>query len=847
MNTARSFGEWLRQRRRALDLTQEELAQQVGCSAITLRKLEAEERRPSKQIAERLAEVLQVTPDDRADFLRFARGDPFAGPATPKTPDQPEPHETPHHNLPSPLTRFIGREREIGEIKALLGTERLVILTGTGGTGKTRLAQQVAVGLLDAFPDGAWQVELASLHDPALVPQVIANGLGLREMPGLPITAVLLDHLRPKRLLLLLDNCEHLIQVCAELAEMLLRACPQLSILATSREGLGITGVSAYLVPSLSLPDASQRDSIETLNRSEAARLFVERASTVLPGFALTNDNAPAVAEICRQLDGIPLAIELAAARVRVLRVEQIVALLDDRFRLLTSGSRTALHRHQTLQALIDWSYDLLSEPERILFRCLAVFVGGWTFEAAEAVGNGEDFAKRNRPARSTATPIRLDTLDLLAQLANKSLVMIEHKPGTETRYRMLETIRQYALAKLEASGEADEVRQRHTTFYVALAEPWDQAPGPPPPAWLDALYSDHDNLRAALARAQLTVGSAELGLRLALATTQLWAGHGYWSEGRGWLEAALARAEGEQLQNAELRPWALNSLAHLAGLQGDYAAAQARGTESLRLFRELGNQRASAHVLCQVLGWSARERGDAATARLRLEEGLALFRELGEQWDIAWGLVTLGGVAVMQEDTDWATALLEEGLSLSRAQQVRPCIPWALNHLGHVAQIQGEYERAARLHNESLPLFRASAVLNLGNLGAAWAYHGLGETALAQGDAALAATHLTNALAFFRDLGDRAGTAWCLAGLAGVAVLEEQPERAAWLWGAAAAQRQAIGARDAPASRATRERLMAMAREQLGEAAFAAAWTAGETASLAEAIERALQSEAEA
>jgi predicted ATPase len=815
----------------------------VGCSAITLRKLEAEERRPSKQIAERLADVLHIALSDRADYLRFARGDPFSAPGAPHTPDQPAARPSPRHNLPSALTRFIGREREMGEIRALLGAERLVTLTGTGGTGKTRLAQQIAAGLLDAsaFPDGLWLVELASLADPALLPQAVANALGLKEMSGLSITAVLLDHLRPKQTLLLLDNCEHLIQACAELAETLLRACPQLSILATSREGLSITGESAYPVPPLSLPEASPHDSLDAVHRSEAARLFVERASAARPDFALTSDNAPAVTEICRQLDGIPLAIELAAARVKVLRVEQIAARLNDRFRLLTSGSRTAEHRHQTLQGLIDWSYDLLSEPERILLRRLSIFVGGWTFDAAQTVCNASDFAWRNRPLPRPVPAIVLDTLDLLAQLANKSLVMIEHKPGAEPRYRMLETIRQYAMARLEASGEADEVRERHTTFYLALAEIRDQIPLPEQPAWLDALYSDHDNLRAALAWAQSTVGGAERGLRLAQAMADFWAGHGYWSEGRGWLEAALAQAEGEQLQDAGLRPWALANLALLAGHQGDYAAAQARGTESLRLFRELGIHGGSAFVLCQVLGWLARERGDAATARLHLEEGLALFRELGDQGGIAWGLVTLGEVAVMQEDAAWATALLEEGLTLFRAIQRRDGVAWALNHLGHVAQIQDDYERATRLHDESLPLFRESAALNLGNLGAAWAFHSLGETALAQGSATDAATQLGNALVLFRELGDRAGIAWCLAGLAGVAVLDDEPDRAARLWGAAEAQRKAIGAREAPAARATHERLMAAARKQLGEAAFDAAWAAGEAATMEQAIDEAL------
>jgi predicted ATPase/DNA-binding XRE family transcriptional regulator len=382
-----SFGQWLRQHRRALDLTQEELAARVGCSAITLRKLEAEERRPSKQIAERLAEVLNVSPEARADFLRFARGDPFAAPYAAAAGRIPviEPRRD---NLPLQLTSFIGREREIADIGRLLtgSAARLVTLVGTGGSGKTRLSQQAVTGVLPAFADGAWLVELAPLADPALVDSTTAVVLGLEPAPGRAPLAQLLDDLRPKHLLLVLDNCEHLLQACAELAESLLRVCPRLVILATSREGLGVPGESLYHVGSLSLAEADERPTPDTLAGSEAVRLFVERAADRLADFSLTEANAPAVDQICRQLDGIPLALELAAARVTVLPVDQIAARLNVRFQLLTGGSRTALPRHQTLQALIDWSYDLLSEPEARLLRRLAVFAGGWTLEAAEAV-----------------------------------------------------------------------------------------------------------------------------------------------------------------------------------------------------------------------------------------------------------------------------------------------------------------------------------------------------------------------------------------------------------------------------------------------------------------------------
>jgi predicted ATPase/DNA-binding XRE family transcriptional regulator len=616
----RSFGDWLRQQRRALDLTQEELSQRVGCSAITLRKLEAEERRPSKQIAERLAEVLKVAPDDRAAFLRFARGDPFAAPADAKSSSEQDRQPAPRHdntpallsgvphgyNLPLQLTSFIGRETEIADVKRLLSQARLVTLTGVGGTGKTRLALQVAAGQLDAsaIPDGVWLIELGALADPTLLCQTVAAVLGLREVPGRPLMDVLLDHLRRQRLLLVLDNCEHLIQGCAELAETLLRACPHLIILATSREALGVAGETTYHVPSLSLPDPDQIDAIDKVAQSEAARLFIQRAVATLPGFTVTSANAPAVAQICRRLDGIPLAIELAAARLRMLPVEQIASRLDDSFRLLTGGSRTALPRHQTLEALVDWSYALLTGPEQILLRRLAVFAGGFTLEAAEAVGAGDGL-----PADGV--------VELLARLIDKSLVLADAPEGGVTaRYRQLETIRQYGWAKLAASGEAEAARRRHATFYLTLAEAGvpSNPVGIPGPDWHERIQTEQDNLRAAVTWSLAAKGGAELGLRLTLAVARFYGIRGYESEWRGWLEGALAHAEGMEHRPARAR--LLYHLGSRLAYQGNYAAGQARLDHSLRLFQELGDRQWSALVL-GTLGLLAREQGDAAAARL--------------------------------------------------------------------------------------------------------------------------------------------------------------------------------------------------------------------------------------
>src|SRR5262245_39588833 len=402
------------------------------------------------------------------------------------------------NNLPLQLTSFVGREREVAEVAGMLAAHRLITLTGVGGTGKTRLALQVAADALLAFSDGVWLVALDALRDPGLAPQAVALSIGVREERERPLLATLTDALKPKRLLLLLDNCEHLLDACARLADALLRACPHLTIVATSREALGIAGETVWRVPSLALPAVfagQPLPPVETLTRYEAVALFVDRAQAVQPRFALTRESAPAVVSVCALLDGIPLALELAAARVRALSVDQLLARLTDRFRLLTGGSRTALERHQTLRAAVDWSHALLTAPERVLFRRLAVFAGGWTLEAAEAVGPAPD-----GPAGGLA---REDVLDLLTRLVDQSLVdVVAEAPGAgPARYRLLETLRQYAQHKLVEAEEVAAVRGRHAAHYLALAEQAQPAlHGPEQLVWLDRLEEEHANLRGALA-----------------------------------------------------------------------------------------------------------------------------------------------------------------------------------------------------------------------------------------------------------------------------------------------------------------------------------------------------------
>jgi predicted ATPase len=824
-----TFGELLRFLRRRAGFTQRELSIGVGYSESQISRLEANQRPPDEaSLAARFVPALhlEVEREWTARLLELA--------AVSRSAAEPEEREllvataSAPHNLPIQLTSFIGRERDIAEVKRLLATSRLLTMTGAGGTGKTRLALQVAAGLLDAsaFPDGVWLIELAPLAEPVLVPQSVATVLGLRETPGRPITAVLVDDLGPKRALLVLDNCEHLIAACAELAELLLRTCPRLTILATSREALGIAGESAYQVPSLSLPQPNQLNSLDAVAQSEAVRLLVERAVGVQAGFALTRANLSAVVQVCQQLDGMPLAIELAVARLRMLPLGEIAARLDDRFRLLTGGHRTALPRHQTLQALIDWSYELLTGPEQILLRRLAVFAGGWTLEAAEAVCAGDGVAAG-------------DVFDLLGHLIDKSLVQVDRLAATGGAwYRLLETIRQYALSKLTASGEADAVRRPHAAYYLTL---WEKnrgnAIGRAPRPWVDRVEMELDNLRAALIWSQSPMGNAELGLRLSGAVSPLLVGY---TETRVWLEGALAHADAERAEYRQARAVALKWLAELDTELADYASARAHLTQSLMLFQKLGDSLSSAAVL-ERLGWTAREQGDASTARVRLADSLAIYRELGDKTDTALPLLTLGGVAVMRGDTAEAAGLLKEALALNTEMRYTEGIGWSLNHLGHVAQLQGEYELAVNLHEESLLLFRE---IHQHYQGVGDANQSLGETALAQGDATLATRRFREALDLFRFHGARAQVAWCLAGLAGAAVLDEEPERAACLWGAAEALRLSIGAREAPASHATRERLMAAARGQMGDTAFAAAWAEGQAASLEQAIAWATQSE---
>jgi non-specific serine/threonine protein kinase len=666
-------------------------------------------------------------------------------------------NSSPKHNLPFQLTSFIGREKEIETVNRLIAPHgggkrsspvgRLLTLTGAGGSGKTRLALEVAASLRDGFPDGVWFIEFAPLIDPNLVVQSVLTTLGLSEQPGRSTLAIVCDFLQPKRALLVLDNCEHLIQACAQLVETMLRACPALHILATSREALNVAGERLYLVPTLTTPDPAQAD-LDTLPQYEAVRLFVERAQTALPGFGLTVDNTSAVAQVCHQLDGIPLALELAAARVKALRVEQIAARLAERdqFRLLTAGRRTSLPRHQTLHALIDWSYNLLSEHERLLLPRLSIFAGGCTLEAAEVVCVGEGVEADN-------------ILDLITQLVNKSLVISEREQGQEARYRMLETIRQYASGRLLEAGEDEQLRDRHLAYFLQWSERVEpELCGPQQLKWLDQIETEHDNLRSALEWSLTQTKGGEAGLRLAGSLPIFWLHRGYINEGFAWLEKVLASRTAPRAGG--LRAKALYGAGFLACWQGDrMATARRRLEESAGLWQTLGS--AGRTGLAQVLATfceAMRILGDPAAARSLAEEAVLLCREQGDRWGLAYALTNLGVAIRDQEDFALARSTIDEGVALWRELGDLWGLDLATHRLGEVALRQGDYEEARRHFADCLVFAR-----KLGNPGqTAWKLCNLANVALNLSHWAEAKIYNEECFSMFQELGSKYGQTTC-------------------------------------------------------------------------------------
>lgn len=685
------------------------------------------------------------------------------------------------HHLPVQSTPLIGRQQELAAVRqALLRTDvRLLTLVGPAGIGKTRLALEVAASLREEVGPRTLFVDLAPISDPALVVSTIAQTLGVSEERDQPLFERLKHWLRHKQLLLVLDNFEQVVTAASEVAE-LLAACSKVKILVTSRAPLHLSWEHEFPVPPLGLPSRDRLPALDALVNYAAVALFIERAAAVKPDFALTRHNARAVAEICIRLDGLPLAIELAAARIKLLSPQAMLERLDRGLALLTGGARDLPTRHQTLRGAIAWSYDLLEANEQALFRRLAAFVGGCTLESAETLCNGEG-------------GFRTDVLEGLDSLVDKSLLRQEAQPDGGVRFSMLETIREYGLEQLTARGELSITRRRHAAFFLALAERAEpNLKGLDQGVWLNRLETEHDNLRAAL---EWSLGSddVELGLRLGAALREFWFVRGYWREGRAWLERALSQSGGT------LPTWrakALNQAGILAWHLGDYRRAQVLYGESLALSRELGDKERIAQVL-HNLGYVAQEEGDAGRAVSLLKESVALFRELENKPGIAWSLNTLGELARSQIDYPHAAALYEESLTMFRELGDQKRIALLIHNLGYVAQYQRDYGRAGALFEESLALYRETA--------------------------------------------DKKGIAGCLAGLAGVAGAQGRLELAARLFGAAEGLHANIGGHIHYADRAEYDRSVAAVRARLEEEAFRSAWTEGRVMAWEQVIEDAL------
>jgi predicted ATPase/class 3 adenylate cyclase len=1055
MDEISSFGEWLRRRRKALDLTQAELAGQAGCVTGTIRSIEADARRPSRQLAERLADVLQLAQDERARFLKVARaelspdqlaspthlaepspsvvappperalqthlpsgtvtflmtdieastqlweqhpqamrtalarhdalleeaitaaggvvvkstgdgmlavfayaadaltatinsqrallqeawdtveplrvrmalhtgvaeervGDYFGPPlnrlarllaaghggqvllsraswellADHLLPDvelrdlavhqlkdlsRPEhiyqliapglPAEFPKlrtldlqaNNLPAQPTVLLGREHDLRTLGDLLPRDdvRLLTLTGPGGTGKTRLALQIAAEQIDRFPDGVWFVDLAPIQNSELVMTTVAHTLGVKETGDRPLVEELKIFLRSKQLLLVLDNFEQVVEAAPQVAN-LLAAASQLKVLVTSRVMLHLRGEKEYVVSPLMLPNPKQPLSWATLSQYAAVELFIQRALDVKQDFQVSNENAPAVAEICHRLDGLPLAIELAAARIKLFTPEALLRRLEQRLSVLTGGARDVPTRQQTLRNAIDWSYHLLEQGEQRLFVRLAVFVAGCTLEAAEAICN----ATRDLP---------FDLVDGVTALVDKSLLRQTAGANGEPRFSMLETIREYALEQLDLSGEGTSIRQQHAHFFLSLTEAADpEAWGPEQGARLNRLEADHDNLRAALAWAR--EHDLDVGMRLAKKLHRFWKRRGYWSEGRSWLEAMLVRGKASAAQ--ELLIELYQHAADLADLQDDYDRAVELLEDGLELCRRSADAHGTAVFLAKLAG-TARHRGDDAQAHLWIQDSLSLAQSTGDKAGMAMALGELGSLARNQEDYGRAMAFYQESLALWREVDDIEGVTLTLTRLGFVARAQGDHHRAAATYAEWLTLAREwndveeigralfemahmaqtqgqdaralalyeQSLTHFREVGFTWyiaaVLHNTGYLVLKQGDRVQATERFRESLRLMQGLNP--GCAEALIGLACVAVGQGQLVRAAQLLGACEALFQTYEHRLDSIDLIERDRNLALVRDQLEAAAFDAAWAEGRAMSLEQAIAEAL------
>lgn len=679
------------------------------------------------------------------------------------------------HNLPAELTSFVGRRKELVELPGLIASSRLLSLTGAGGVGKTRLAVRLASGLPNEFSDGVWLVDLAPLSVPDLVAQTIATSLGVRESPSRSIREALLEHVRDRELLLVLDTCEHLVGACAAVAETLLRGAPGLRIVATSRESLGVPGEIVYRVPSLSLPDERASGSGDAAMESEATQLFIERAITIDTTFRMNPDNAETIVRICRRLDGIPLAIELAAARILILSPEQLEARLEHRFRLLTGGARTAVARQRTLEATVEWSYQLLSDTERLLLCRLSVFPASWTLEAAEAVCGGD-------PIDDT------DMVELLSRLVGKSLLAFDGRAGGERRYRMLESVRQYARDRLVEAGVADDLRERHfAVFFNEFRGVLRVLRGPDQVPCLRRLRSEQENVRAALEWALASTTRGEDGVELAGGLFWYWTMQALYEEGRYWLERAVAVRASALLQATV---WI--GVAHMHYFQGRHVEAAAAGTMALSLCHESGEAGVTSRALfMQAL--TAFELGDHPQASARALAALEEADASSEPVDRGGPLMILANVALMTGDLDRAQQLYDESIEVHR----RAGESWGLSILLSIAAglctVRDDFDQARLQAAEALSLCE--------------------------------------------ELDDPRGLAWSLDVFAGLLAAGGHADGAARLWGASDALLESVGGSLVPTIGWIRDRYIEPMRALLGDGPFATIRAQGRAMLAAHAI----------
>ncbi|HYP42347.1 MAG TPA: tetratricopeptide repeat protein [Chloroflexia bacterium] len=862
MNGVLPFGQWLKQQRRLLGLTQEQLAERTGCAFETIRKLEAGTRKPSRQMAEVLAKSIGVAPEDLPTIVEFARsGVPFL--------DGGQNSQVVHAGagaLPAQRTSFVGRDAEVNVVCDLLlhGNVRLLTLTGPPGIGKTRLGLQVAARLRDHFEDGVCFVPLSSTTDPDMVAPAIVAALGLKSMASGVPTAALMQYLQNKQTLLVLDNLEHLLPARGLLGD-LITGCPTVTILTTSRTALRVYGEHQFPVPSLSLPDPALTGATE-LAQYEAVALFYHRARAVNPAFVLTEETTAVVSDICRQLDGLPLAIELAAARSKVLSPSSILARLGSRIRLLTNGGSDLPPRQQTLRGAIDWSHDLLSDKEKVLFRRMSVFSGGCTVDAIESV------------CLFPGEP-NWDPFESLASLLNQSLVYRESANAAEDRYSMLWTIREYAQEKLTKSNELEEVQRLHASYFAALAEEAEpQLRSRDRLPWLARLDGELPNMRGALKWCLSSGGDIETGLRLSGALHWFWYYRGYMSEGLDWLERALSVATA--LRRTPAWAKAQGAAGRLALLKDDLPGALARLQESVAAWREVGDASGLAYALTDCgmarvyrerevtsdghklieeavgifrkandkwgLAYALDVRGDATfylggeerQIAMYKEESLALYRELRDDWGIAAELSELGHLAQRQGEYRAAGSLLAEALEMQQVVGDKWVMAQTIRSLGDVAAHHGDYGRATALYYESLMLCR-----ELGDkLRASFALRSLGHLACDQGECDQAQALYRESLTLICDLGNVPNVALCLDALAGVAVKQAEVERAARLFGAAYELRRVSHGTIPPVDLARHERNLQALRKVETNGDVQAAWAGGRELTMAQAVAYALQ-----